>query len=170
MNEGATIRFRSDFGPDAPTVTRPNGARESACPFAIDVIPVAWPMIRGAYWYLRDPDRGWAVYPDGMIENALRAGTRREALALLTDAAGLIARRVSADRLVLAREVGRVLAEGEAKYGHMNWVGIPWRGHVRHANAHLFAHESGDRSEGEVGHLTHAIVRLAFAIENLERP
>ncbi len=63
-------------------------------------------------------------------------------------------------------EVGRVLFEGEEKYGgDRNWRGISQRQHIRHALNHLFAHLAGDRSEGDVGHLTHAVCRMLFAVE-----
>lgn len=63
-------------------------------------------------------------------------------------------------------EVGRVLYEGERKYGcDRNWRGIEARQHLRHALNHALAHLAGDRSEGAIGHLARLVCRGLFALE-----
>lgn len=59
---------------------------------------------------------------------------------------------------ILAASV--VLARGAEEYGVDNWRKLPLREHLRHALAHVYLWLSGDRSEP---HLTHAMLRLAFA-------
>jgi tagatose-1,6-bisphosphate aldolase non-catalytic subunit AgaZ/GatZ len=61
--------------------------------------------------------------------------------------------------------MARVLAEGEHKYGPNNWKKIPVRQHLNHAIAHCFAYLAGDITDS---HLSHAITRIAFAIELTE--
>lgn len=58
--------------------------------------------------------------------------------------------------------IARVLAEGAAKYGDTNWLGIPTTDHLNHALGHIFAHLAGDRSDD---HLGHAFTRLFMAVE-----
>jgi hypothetical protein len=62
-------------------------------------------------------------------------------------------------------DVAKVLSEGKNKYGLYNYRKIPINDHMNHALIHIFAHLSGDRQEGEIGHLTHALCRLFFAAE-----
>lgn len=48
---------------------------------------------------------------------------------------------------------GRAFAEGAKKYGTHNWLnGIPFSSLMNHAQHHLLAYLSGDRSEDHLGH------------------
>jgi hypothetical protein len=151
--------FVAGVGPDAPTVTHPNGAKESACLYALDAIPNVQAAVNLAATGPLEAARQ-------SIGNALQSDTLHGFLALdpILDA---IADRLGrpGNRALALLEVGRVLADGERKYGERNWHGIPERQHFRHALTHLVADAAGDRSEGEIGHLTRAFCRIAFAIE-----
>lgn len=104
-------------------------------------------LLAGAF----GPDAPTIVHPNGSKESASPCAVDVIAKALI--------------------EVGAVLHAGEIKHGgDANWRGIPVEQHVRHALNHILAHAAGDRSEGEIGHLTHGICRLAFAIEVLLQP
>lgn len=138
-------------GPDAPTVTHENGSKESLCLYALDVIPhtlvlaINDPVINAMSSYLCEGDGN---------------------LMFLVSAFGSVLEEIDDDQFVAMLKVGDVLAEGERKYGaDTNWHGIPMRQHLRHALAHRFAHLAGDRSEGEIGHLTRCACRIAFAID-----
>ena len=65
-------------------------------------------------------------------------------------------------------DVARVLKEGKEKYGLYNYRKIPINDHLNHALIHIIAHNAGDRSEGETGHLVHALCRLFFVCETID--
>ncbi len=65
-------------------------------------------------------------------------------------------------------ELAKVLKAGHDKYGEGNHKKILINDHINHSLIHIFAHLSGDRQEGEVGHITHAICRLLFACEMIQ--
>lgn len=139
-------------GPDAPTVTHENGSKESLCLYALDVIPhtlahtVSDPVVECISDFLAGEDEGNLIYLASAMTAVLEEIDENEHFALL--------------------KVGEVLADGERKYGaDTNWHGIPAKQHLRHALAHRFAHLAGDRSEGEIGHLTRTACRIAFAID-----
>lgn len=66
-------------------------------------------------------------------------------------------------------DVAKVLAEGKDKYGLYNYRKIPVEDHINHALIHILAHQAGDRSEGEIGHIVHAICRLLFTAEIINK-
>lgn len=167
-----------DLGPGAPTITHENGSRESLSPFALEVVP------RALAWMLSCMRRDNIIklHADAHTSNALDAVliylmAARPGHWSLADGClhalgaidsvlqpGLESKNLPAALL----EVGRVLWAGEQKYGSdQNWRGIPVRQHLRHAITHLVAHLAGDRSEGEIGHLTRGCCRLMFVIEML---
>ena len=148
-------------GPDAATITHPNGAKESECLYALDVIPNVVTLVA------LDVPSNLSAARSAICDWLRRPETNSAHLALhpLLDE---IAVRLGHDgnRALALLEVGRVLAGGEVKYGDdRNWRGLHWRQHLRHALAHLVADAAGDRSEGEIGHPTRAFCRIAFAIE-----
>lgn len=57
--------------------------------------------------------------------------------------------------------LGRILAEGERKYGVDNWRKISQRDHINHALIHIYAYLAGDTQDE---HLEHAFCRLMFAL------
>lgn len=57
--------------------------------------------------------------------------------------------------------VGRVSAEGFAKYGKGNWQQIDQADHIDHAINHLLEYQAGNMSED---HLAHAVCRVLFAM------
>ncbi len=59
-----------------------------------------------------------------------------------------------------------VLAEGERTHAPGAWLENAPENHARRAARHLAQLEAGDRSED---HLTHALCRLALAVEVRER-
>jgi hypothetical protein len=61
-----------------------------------------------------------------------------------------------------------VMFKAAKKYKKNNWKKIPIDDHLNRAAAHIYGHILGDRSEGETGHLRHALVRLMFALELAE--
>lgn len=62
-------------------------------------------------------------------------------------------------------EVAAVLKEGADKYGEWNWLKIGTNSHLNHSIVHAYAHLSGDRQEGEIGHLARHACRALFALE-----
>lgn len=147
------------IGPDAPTVVHENGSKESLCLYALDVIP----------WTLSSAF-GASDEVIGGITKFLNGGASVSISYYLHDALNAVLDDIGGDRFWAMLQVGAVLAEGERKYGaDTNWHGISPRQHLRHALAHRFAHLAGDRSEGEIGHLTRTACRIAFAIDVLCR-
>ena len=53
-----------------------------------------------------------------------------------------------------------LLKEGGEKYDRWNWLMLPTREHLNHAEIHVQAHQAGDTQED---HLLHAACRLMFA-------
>lgn len=148
-------------GPNAPTIVHPNGSKESACLYALDVVP----SVTGSVDLDLSP--GLSTARGAMSAALLEPGGPHARMALhplLDEIASRLGQ--TGNRALALLEVGRVLADGEAKYGDdRNWRGIQMRQHLRHALAHLVADAAGDRSEGEIGHLTRAFCRVAFAVE-----
>lgn len=58
-------------------------------------------------------------------------------------------------------QMAMVLKHGADKYGEENWRLIGTKDHVNHALQHLFHH----LQSGELEDLTHALCRVAFAVE-----
>ena len=66
--------------------------------------------------------------------------------------------------------ISRVQAEGAAKYGEWNWLGITPKDNLNHALQHLLALIAWDDSEGSpVEHAAHAGCRILYLIDQLER-
>lgn len=65
-------------------------------------------------------------------------------------------------------ETAKVLKVGKDKYGLNNYKLIDINEHINHALIHIIAHLAGDRQEGEIGHIVHAICRLLFTAEMIE--
>lgn len=62
-------------------------------------------------------------------------------------------------------EVAKVLEHGREKYGKDNWRQIDSESHLNHLMMHIYGDMTGDRSEGDVGHLAHAACRALMALE-----
>ena len=60
------------------------------------------------------------------------------------------------------RLVAQAMAEGAARYGDLNWKGLPASNLLNHAMRHLVRHMEGDRSEP---HLSHAAANLLMLTE-----
>ena len=58
--------------------------------------------------------------------------------------------------------LAKVVAEGDTKYGRLNWKLIDTDSQIGHALQHIYAFLAGDKSDM---HLSHAICRLCFALE-----
>ena len=164
-------------GPDAPTVTHANGARESLCLYALDVIPIVVRRFVARAGVIAGEVGEAQRRAIGEICVALRSsddvnarsgveGALRAVMDALQARLGIEQDDVAIYAGLL--EIGRVLADGEVKYGDdRNWRGLLVCQHLRHSLAHLFADLVGDRSEGATGHLTRAFCRLSFAYEIL---
>ena len=60
------------------------------------------------------------------------------------------------------RLVAQAMAEGAARYGDLNWKGLPASNLLNHAMRHLVRYMEGDRSEP---HLSHAAANLLMLTE-----
>lgn len=148
-------------GPDAPTVTHENGSKESLCLYALDVIP--WTL-----WCMFASDPVIASIARFLHKEVPEVEYLRQGLEDVLEEIARVSNAGSENLPWAMLKVGAVLAEGERKRGDdRNWRGIPVRQHLRHALTHRFAHLAGDRSEGDIGHLTHCGARLGFAIDVL---
>lgn len=93
--------------PDAPVVTNENGGKQSASPYAFELLP-----------------------PHALFEAAAVA-------------------KHGADKY------------GES-FGNRNYTKIDSKSHLNHALQHIYAYLAGDKSDD---HLSHALVRLMFAVD-----